>query len=151
MACFFVIFLIYTRGFYTTFIFHSLHCIILSRGGEAKKQISSAFRSYFPMFSPMLLLLVKKNGNHVLFGFVLSSEQSEDNNNSFILLIQFSWLLSQLRKLGMSRRQFHAGEEGQKATSEIHEELLGADKSYWTVFPVKISPKNFSANRSVVD
>ena len=34
-----------------------------------------AFRSYyFPMFSEMLFLLVKKNGNSVLFGFVLSSE-----------------------------------------------------------------------------
>ena len=30
-----------------------------------------------------------------------------------ILFIQFSWLLSHLRKLGMGRRQFHAGEEGQ--------------------------------------
>ena len=39
--------------------------------------------SYFPMFSPMIFLLAKKNGNHVLFGFVLSSEQSEVNNNSF--------------------------------------------------------------------
>ena len=35
---------------------------------------ASAFRSYFPMFSHMLFLLVKKNGNSVLFGFVLSSE-----------------------------------------------------------------------------
>ena len=46
-----------------------------------KLVFTSAFRSYFPMFSPMLFLLVKKkNGNSVLFGFVLSSEQFEVNN-----------------------------------------------------------------------
>ena len=26
-----------------------------------------------------------------------------------------------------------------EATSEIHEELQGADESYWTVFPVKFT------------
>ena len=26
-----------------------------------------------------------------------------------------------------------------EATSDIHEELQGADKSYWTVFPVKFT------------
>ena len=75
-------FLIYTRGF-TSFI---LRCIILSRGEETirflvfKLVFSSALRSHFLMFSPMLFLLVKKSGNSVLFGFVLSSEQSEVNN-----------------------------------------------------------------------
>ena len=39
---------------------------------------TSAFRSHFPTVSPMLLLLVK-NGNSVLFGFILSSEQFEVN------------------------------------------------------------------------
>ena len=40
--------------------------------------------------------------------------------------------------------------KAKEATSEIHEELHGADKSHWTVFPVK-SLNNFSVNQCVVD
>ena len=41
----------------------------------------------------------------------------------------------------MGRRQFHAGEKGQGGNfnSDIHEERLGADESYWIVFPVKFT------------
>ena len=110
--------LTYTRGF-TTFIFHSLNCIILSGCARRRNyQISSAFSSYFPMFSLMLFLLVKQNGNHVknktvLFGFICPPNSLKTKTTYLILLIQFSWLLSQLRKLVMGRWQFHTGEEGQ--------------------------------------
>ena len=65
----------------------------------------------------MLPLLVK-NGNSVLFGVTLSSEQFEVNIAHSIFL----------------------AEEGYKeATLETHEELQGADESYWTIFPVKFT------------
>ena len=51
--------------------------------GEETVRFLAPFALKFPMFSPMLFLLVKKNGNHVLLGFVLSSEQTEANNISF--------------------------------------------------------------------
>ena len=115
------------------------YSIILSRGARRRNyQISSAFRSYFPMFSPLLFILVKKN--EIMFYSVsfcpLNSPKSITSH--LILLIQFYWLLSQLRKLGMGCRQFHAG-KAKEATSEMHEKLKGADESYWTVFPVKFT------------
>ena len=39
--------------------------------------------------------------------------------------------------------------KAKEATSETLEDLQGADESYWTVFPVKLT-EQFSANRSVV-
>ena len=57
----------------------------------------------------------------------------------------------QVSKLGMGRRQFHAGEEGQVGTfGKKKEELQGAEEYYWTVFSVKFT-YICSANRSVVD
>ena len=53
-----------------------------------------AFRSYFPMFSQMLFLLVKKM--EILFYSVsFCLPKSITNSLNLILLIQFSWLLWQ--------------------------------------------------------
>ena len=137
MTCFFVIFLIYTWGF-TTFIIHSLHCIVLSRGARRKNYqtscFTSAFRSYFPTFSPMLLLLVK-NGNSVLFGFILSSEQFEVNIKLThqILLIEFCWPRKAIRR------------QLRKHTKNYREQASPIGPSFQLN-----SLNNFSANRSVV-
>ena len=88
--------------------------IILSGGARRRNyQISSAVRSYFPMFSPMLFLLVQKMETMFYSISFCPPNSPKSKTTHFILLIQFSWFLSQLRKLGMGRRQFHAGEEGQ--------------------------------------
>ena len=82
----------------------------------------------------MLPLLVK-NGNSVLFGVILSSEQFEVNIKltHSILLIQFSWLRKAIR------RQFR------KHTKNYREQM----SPIGPYFQLK-SPNNFSANRSVV-
>ena len=74
----------------------------------------------------------EKYGIHVLFGFVLSSEQSEVKNNSLnfahaIFLAFVAVLENRVAGNFMQVRK------------EIHEELKGAEESYWAVFPVKLT------------
>ena len=81
----------------------------------------------------MLLFLVK-NGNSVLFGFILSSEQFEVNNFTHqILLIQFSWPRKAIRR------------QLRKHTKSYREQMNPIGPYF-----LLNSPNNFSANQSVV-
>ena len=100
-----------------------------------KLAFTNAFRSYFPMFSPMLFLLVKKI--EILFHSVLfcppNSSKSITNSLNFAHGSQ-----AILCRLGRSRRQLRIYKKSDR-------EQMSPIGPYFQLN----SPNNFSANRSV--
>ena len=118
--------------------------IILSCGARRRNyQISSVFRSYFPMFSLMLFLLVKKM--ETMFYLVpFCPPKSIKSNFAYLIFLVFV----AAQEIGMGHRQFHAGEEGQGGHfGKSYRKQMSPIGPYFQLN----SPNNFSANRSVVD
>ena len=72
----------------------------------------------------MLLLLVKKKMEILFYSVSFCPPNSSKS-------ITYS--------LNFAHSIFLAGKGYKEATSETHEELQGADESYWTVLPVKFT------------
>ena len=97
-----------------------IHCTVLFCHTVLGKETTLFCIRFLVLLAPFALIFPHflqcyffklKNGNSVLFNFMLSSEQFEVNN----LLIKFfahSIFLAFVAGIGTGRWQFHAGEEG---------------------------------------
>ena len=113
----------------------------MARGEETirflvfKLVFTNIFRSYFPMVSEMLFLLVKKNGNSA-YSVSFCPPKSITNSFNFAHSVFLAFVAGNQRSVSGNVMQVR---KAKQATSLINEELQREEESYWTVFPVKFT------------